>query len=283
MQPLKMVIPKGRIYNKVTQLLEEMGIRLIGSDRSYRPKVLDSALEVKLLKSQNISPLLALGQHDIGFSGWDWVLEQKADVEDLLDLGFDPVSIVAAIPDHWQWQEVKSRPLIAVSEYKQIATQYLDQQNIEYTFIRSSGATEVFPPEDADLVIDNCSSGSTLAANHLKIVDTIMTSTTHFIANKNALEDANKKAMIDDLLLLMKAVLAGRARVLLEMNCSEEQVDHIVELLPAMRAPTVAKLYRSSAFSVKAAVKQVETKSLIPKLIQAGATDILELPIRKVL
>lgn len=280
---LKMVIPKGRMYDKVNTLLADAGIKIEGSSRSYRPNCNDPSLELKLLKSANIPPLVALGQHDIGFAGLDWVKEQGADVETILDLGFDPVSIVAAIPESWEWEKVKQRPLIAVSEYRNLCSNFLSDQGVNFTFLRSYGATEVFPPEDADVVVDNTSTGSTLAANRLKIIGTVMRSSTCFIANKAALADPIKKERIDNLALLFRSVLEGRSRILLEMNCDDNRLEELVEALPSMKSPTIAKLYRQSGFSVKAAVRKEDVKDLIPQLIQAGATDILEMPIRKVI
>ncbi len=281
---LKMVLPKGRIYTKVADLLSECGVRLQGSDRNYRPKVSGAFdLEVKMLKSQNIPTLLELGQHDIGFAGMDWVIEQSADVEPLLDLAFDPVSIVCAIPADRDWEQVKRKPVIAVSEYQKIACDYLDGIGANYTFVRAYGATEVFPPEDGDLIIDNMSTGNTLVANNLKVVDTLMTSSTYFLANKDALADPAKREQIDYLNLLFNGVIAARSRVLLEMNCGRDNLENIVNLLPAMNSPTVAPLYNDRGFSVKAAIRKSEAASLIPALIAAGASDLLETPIRKVI
>jgi len=278
---LKLVLPKGRINTKVLALLEDCGIKLVGTERNYRPKAYGFDLEVKLLKSQNIPSLVEMGQHDIGFAGEDWILERNCDVEILKSLGFDPVKIVACIPEEWDWEEVKNRPVIVASEYKNISERYLKKLGFDYQLLRSYGATEVFPPEDADMIIDNTSTGSTIIANRLKIVDTVMTSSTQFIANKNTMQDPGKRKDIEDLLTLMQSVINGRERVLLEMNCTNEQIDSIVSLLPAMRNPTVAKLYNDDGFAIKAAVKKSEIRELIPKLIQAGASDILETAIRK--
>lgn len=280
---LKMVIPKGRQNEKINRLLSDIGLKISGAARSYRPVCNDPDWELKLLKSKNIPQLVAMGQHDCGFAGLDWIEEQSADVVSLLDLGLDPVRIVVCIPEDWDWETTKQRPLIAVSEYQNLTIQYLKRQDIEHKFLLSYGATEVFPPEDADIVVDNTSTGSTLKANRLKIVDTIMESTTHFIANRAALEDPVKRDMLENTIVLLQAVLEGRKRVLLEMNCPSEQIDHLVAMLPAMKAPTVAKLYREEGFSVKAAVPRQAVSALIPKLRQAGATDILETPIFKVL
>ncbi len=280
---LKMVIPKGKLYDKVAELLSDIGLTLIGDSRNYRPTLFGCDIEVKLLKSQNIPEMVALGQHDIGFAGMDWIVEQQAEVEVLQDLGFNPVSLVACIPEDWQWDQVKQRQILVASEYKKIAANYLDSLGVKYKLFRAYGATEVFPPEDADMIIDNTSTGSTIRANRLKIVGTAMQSSTQLIANKQVLKDPGKKKQIDDLLLLMRGVMNGRQRVLLEMNCSKDNIDTIVSLLPAMRSPTVSQLYNADGFAIKAAIERKLTKELLPKLIMAGATDILETPIRKVL
>lgn len=278
---LKLVLPKGRISTKVLKLLSDCGIELIGDDRNYRPKAYGFDLEVKLLKSQNIPSMVEIGQHDIGFAGIDWIQERRCNVEILKNLGYDPVRIVACIPEDWDWEEMKKRKLVVASEYKNIAADYLDKLGLDYQLLRSYGATEVFPPEDADMIIDNTSTGTTILANRLKIVDTVMESSTQFIANSNTMKDPGKKRDIDDLLTLMQAVINGRDRVLLEMNCVNDAIETIVELLPSMRYPTVSSLYQDKGFAVKAAVQKSQIRDLIPKLIAAGATDILEMPIRK--
>jgi ATP phosphoribosyltransferase len=280
---LKLVIPKGRMYDKVNALMGDAGIHIQGASRNYRPKSNIQDLEIKLLKSQNIPPLVALGQHDCGFAGLDWVKEQSADVTEILDLGFDPVRIVASIPEDWDWEDVcRKKGLIAVSEYRHLTTRWLESQDVDFQFLRSYGATEVFPPEDADLVVDNTATGSTLVANRLKVVGVIMESSTRFIANNQAMQDPAKREQIESMALLFRSVLEGRGRVLLEMNCTEDLLETIVDILPAMKSPTVSKLYKQDGYSVRAAVPKADTKELIPILIRAGATDILELPIRKV-
>ena len=278
---IKMAIPKGKLQIEIVKLLEEIGLSFKSNERNYRPVCSDPTFEIKLLKSQNIPKLVELQQHDIGFAGLDWIAEQQAEVEILKSLGFNPVEIVACIPDHWNYEDLKKRKIIVATEYKTLSDQFLSKNGFDYQLIRSYGATEVFPPEDADMIIDNTSTGTTILANHLKIVDTVYTSNTQFFANQACLQDVEKKAVIDDMLVLMNGVLNGRKRVLLEMNCDESNIAKIVKLLPAMRSPTVSKLYQSSYFAVRAAVKKSEVKALIPQLIKAGAIDILEIPIRK--
>ncbi len=278
---IKMAIPKGKLQVEIVKLLEEVGLSFKSNERNYRPVCSDKRFEIKLLKSQNIPKLVELEQHDIGFAGLDWIAEQKAEVKVLKSLGFNPVEIVACIPDDWDYEDLKKRKIIVATEYKTLSDKFLSENGFDYQLIRSYGATEVFPPEDADMIIDNTSTGTTILANHLKIVDTVYTSNTQFFANQACLDDPEKKAIIDDMLVLMNGVLNGRKRVLLEMNCDEANIEKVVALLPAMRAPTVAKLYNSKDYAVRAAVKKNEVKSLIPQLIKAGAIDILEIPIRK--
>ncbi len=280
---LKMVIPKGRMYKRINGLMDDAGIRIRGGERDYRPSTNVDGLVVKLLKSANVPPLVPLGQHDCGFAGHDWVVEQEADVVEVLDLGFDPVRIVACIPESWDWEEVKQRKIIAVSEYRNICSGFLRDEGMDFTFLRSYGATEVFPPEDADVVVDNTSTGSTLKAKRLKIVKVIMTSSTRFIANKAAMDDPVKREMIDNMAVLFNGILQGRRRVLLEMNCPANRLEALVDMLPCMESPTVAQLYSKSSFAVKAAVDKDLVKDLIPKLREIGATDILEMAIRKVI
>jgi ATP phosphoribosyltransferase len=278
---LKLVLPKGRINTKVLKLLSDCGIELVGGDRDYRPQAYGFDFEVKLLKSQNIPSMVELGQHDIGFAGIDWIKERGCEIEVLKNLEYDPVKIVACIPEDWDWQEMQKRKLIVASEYKNISVEYLNRLGLDYQLLRSYGATEVFPPEDADMIIDNTSTGSTIRANRLKIVDTVMTSSTQFIANVDVMKDTGKRRDIEDLLTLMQAVINGRDKVLLEMNCANDAIESIVKLLPCMRYPTVSPLYQDKGFAIKAAVKKSQIRALIPNLIAAGATDILETAIRK--
>jgi len=280
---LNIVIPKGRMMAQVQELLAETGLQLLGGDRDYRPRASDERLAVKLLKSQNIPVLIAMGQHDCGFAGEDWIQEQQADVVKVLDLGLDPVEIVACIPESWELEDLRRRSIIAVSEYRNLTTRFLQEQGFRFTFLQSYGATEVFPPEDADLIVDNSATGSTIQANRLKIVARLMKSSTQFIAHRKALANPATARMIEDMALLFQAVLQARKRVLLEMNCGEGDLRQVVAMLPAMKSPTICKLFEQEAYSVKAAVPRDAVRSLIPRLREAGASDILETPIRKVI
>src|SRR5688572_31330170 len=170
---LRLALPKGRITDGVLTLLGAAGLPVRSNGRSYRPQVADAGIEAKYLKPQNIPRLIEIGAHDCGFSGHDWVVESGADVVQVLDTGLDPVTLVAAAPETAAAGTVApaGRPLIVASEYETITRRYLDGLGKPYLFIRTFGATEVFPPEDADMILDLVATGTTLRENHLVVVD----------------------------------------------------------------------------------------------------------------
>jgi len=283
MEKLRLVVPKGRIMAGVVELLAAAGVRLLGDDRQYKPVVSDPELEIKVMKPQNIPRLVELGSHDAGFTGRDWILETGADVVERMDLGLDPVRVVAAIPADVDWEQLKTRRLVVATEYEQLATDWLTSQGLSYVLIRTFGATEVFPPDDADLIVDNVSTGQTLAVHGLKPVATLLSSATCFVANRAALADPWKQTRIARLELLFQAVLNGRSRVMLEMNVPESVFPGVLAILPSMRAPTVAPLHGEDGYAVKAAVPREAAPGLVVRLKELGARDILEYELKKVM
>ena len=143
---LRVVVPKGRIFEKTGRLLHEAGIRFQLDERAYRPDVDDPEIEIKVMKPQNVPRLLELGSHDVGFTGHDWIVETGSSVEELVDLAFDPVRIVAAVPESTDPATLRGRRVVVASEYETITRQYLDRQGLDYVFVRTYGATESFPP-----------------------------------------------------------------------------------------------------------------------------------------
>lgn len=280
---LSMVIPKGRIFDNVISLLREAGVDIRPNARHYVPYVGNPDIQAKIMKPQNIPQLIELGSHDVGFTGYDWIVESGAKVVELIDLGLDPVTIVAAIPTDSDLSFLRGRKIIVASEYQQISTNFLQREGFDFVLIRTYGASEAFPPQDADMIIDNRSTGQTLREHNLKAIAEIMTSSTRFIANPRALEDEWKKEKIDSWAMLFKAVLNARKRVMLEMNVPSEKLEAVVKFLPCMRAPTVAPLFGDQGYAVKVAVPREDVAQLIPKLKWLGATDILEYSLRKVI
>jgi len=282
MDKLRILIPKGRIFDNVSKLFAEAGFPIGLADRTYRPSLPADWLDVKIMKPQNVGELLELGSHDAGFTGLDWIRESSADVEEIMDLGFDRVRIVAAIPSGCDENELKKKKIVAATEYINLAGKWLNSGSWNYRLLRTYGATEVFPPDDADMIIDNTSSGQTLKDNGLKIIAELLKSSTRFVVSKSAMADPKKRERIEELAMLFKSVLDGRERVMLEMNVPKAKFAEIVTGLPSMRSPTVAPLYGDEGYAVKIAVKKSEVPDLVPRLKKAGATDIVEYDLRKV-
>ena len=184
MTPINLALPKGRMAEGVLQLMEEAGLKVQPNGRNYRPLCGDPRFELKLLKPQDIVRMVELGRHDLAFAGHDWVVELGASVEELLDTGLDSVRIVAAAPAAFVASgELKKRPIVVASEYERITKDWLSREGYEAVFVQSHGATEVFPPEDADLIVDNTATGRTLGENGLVEIATLMASSTRVIAN----------------------------------------------------------------------------------------------------
>jgi ATP phosphoribosyltransferase len=279
---LRILIPKGRIFDKVAGLFRDAGFPLSQNDRGYRPFIGADWLQGKIMKPQNVGELLELGSHDAGFTGLDWIQESKAEVTEMLDLGFDRVRIVAAVPADRDEQNLREKRLTVATEYPGLAEAWLSRSDYRYRILRTYGATEVFPPDDADMIIDNTASGQTLKDNGLRIIGTLLESSTRFVAGPAALKDPAKRGRIEELVLLFKAVLAGRDRVMLEMNVSKSRFSELISAqLPSMRSPTIAALHNESGYAVKIAVKKTEVPALIPQLQKLGAADIVEYDLRK--
>ena len=278
---LRLLIPKGRIFDGVARLLADSGFPVALADRTYRPLMDAGWLDAKIMKPQSVGELLELGSHDAGFTGIDWIRESGANVREVLDLGFDRVRIVAAVPAALGEAGLRSKTIVVASEYVNIARAWLDAGSYKYRILRTYGATEVFPPDDADMIVDNTSSGQTLRDNGLEIIDTLLESSTRFVASPQAMEDRRKRERIEELAMLFRAVLDGRERVMLEMNIPKDRFENMIRELPAMRSPTVSPLFGDGGFAVKIAVKKREVPALIPTLKKFGALDIVEYDLRK--
>jgi len=272
---IHLAVPKGRMEPGVFNLLSAAGIELHVGQRGYRPVLSEPGFEVKLLKPQNIVEMLGAGTRDIGFAGADWVAEKQADLVELLDTGLDPVRIVAAAPETLLLDgRLPRRHLVVASEYERLTGDWIADLGLDASFVRSYGATEVFPPEDADVIVDNTATGETLSANGLAIVDELMPSSTRLYASPGAMADPGKKSAIDGLVLSLRSVIEARNRVMLELNVSLQDLDVVIDALPGMREPTVAMLHGGAGMAVKAAVPRSDLPRLIPRLKQLGATDI---------
>ncbi len=289
MEKLKILLAKGRIYESVYALLNDVGISIHLPDRTYFPTTNQEDLAFQVVKPQITSALLAQNKADVGFSGKDWVYENgvEDEVVEIMDLGFDPVRIVAAIPEFQDYDTLLKGKVTIATEYQALTRKYIESKKIDGTIFRTWGTSEGFVQgtEDsmAQILIDNTSTGSSLKANRLKIVDTLMESSTRMYASKEAMKDPAKKQKIMELKMLFEAVLAARSRVMLEMNVSKANFDALIKGIPSMKSPTVSPLFGDDGYAVKIAVKKSEVPTLLPKLQSLGATDILEYALRKVM
>jgi ATP phosphoribosyltransferase len=274
--PIRIALPKGRMYQGVVDLLAQAGIHVRAGAREYRPTLSLPGYEVKLLKPHNIVEMLQLGSRDVGFAGADWAAELEVDVVELLDTGLDPVRLVAAAPrDLLVDGKLPTRSLVFASEYERLTRNWIARRGQDDIFVRSYGATEVFPPEDADCIVDNTATGSTLKANGLHIVDELMCSSTRVFANPRAMDDPDRRSRIEDLMLVLRSVLEARRRVLVEINVSAADLEGLIEVLPCMREPTISPLHGQAGYAVKAAVRREQLPALIPLLKARGGTDVL--------
>lgn len=273
---IRFAIPKGRMYDGVVRLLGEAGIHVSSSSRNYRPRISLDAFEVKVLKPRAIVEMLDSGARDLGFAGADWVREHQANVVELLDTGLDPVRLVAAAPESLlESDQLPSRPLVVASEYEALARDWIERRGLDAELLVSYGATEVLPPEDADCIIDNTATGSTLAANDLRIIDELMTSSTRLYASRSAMACDVRSEAINEFVLLVRSVLEARSRVMIEINVTAAAMEGVIEVLPCMREPTVAPLRGDAGYAVKAAVPRDQLARVIPLVRSRGGTDVV--------
>ena len=270
-----LALPKGRMEEGVLRLLADAGIRVTFGRRGYRPSLSLDGFETKTLKPQNIVEMLHLGSRDVGFAGADWVMELSAELVELLDTELDPVRLVAAASPEFAENGLARSPFVVASEYERLTRAWLERRGLEATFVHSYGATEVFPPEDADCIVDNMATGETLQANGLVVVDELMRSSTRLYAHPRALEDPSKRERIETLVLLLRSVLDARRRVMLEVNVAADRLEAVVEVLPCMREPTMAPLHGDQGFALKAAVPRADLPRVIPEIKARGGTDIV--------
>jgi ATP phosphoribosyltransferase len=274
---LRLALPKGRMQEGVLRLLSDAGLPIHVDERSYRPRTAFDGIDAKLLKPQNILHMLAAGLRDLGFAGRDWAAELEVDVEEILDTGLNPVQIVAATSPCLliDGELPRDRRLVLASEYEGLARSWAARRGLQVDFVRSYGATEAFPPDDADVIVDNTATGSTLRAHGLLVVDEVMQSSTRLYASREAVRDPARARAIEDFALLVRSALDARARVMLELNCPPESLEPLVRALPSMRTPTVSPLHGGRGFAIKAAVPRQDLARLVPSLKALGATDLV--------
>jgi ATP phosphoribosyltransferase len=288
---LRLVVPKGSLERATFELFEDADLRIErGSSREYWGSIADPRIvSVAILRPQEIPTYVQEGFFDIGVTGEDWVAETGADVVPVTPLEYSkqtdsPVKIVLAVPrDSGIESPEQIKPDSRIStEFPNLTRAYFERLGIPVKVFLSYGATEAKVPEIVDAIVDLTETGSTLNRHGMAIIDVLLESRTQLIANKRVYEDPRRREAIDELTILLTGAIRARGRVLVKLNVKREALDRVIELLPAMRAPTVSQLADESFFAVETIVPKTQVNVLIPALKSMGAEDIVELPVTKI-
>jgi ATP phosphoribosyltransferase len=288
---LKLVLPKGSLEQQTLRLFEEADLRVRrGSDRDYHGTIDDERIErVSLLRPQEIPLYVQDGLFDLGITGQDWIAETSADVEVLTSLSYAKsgtghgTRVVLAVPaDHPATSALEMPAGSRIStEFESLTRRYFEDLGIDVHVVWSFGATEAKVPEIVDAIVDITETGSTLRAHGMKIIETLMTSEPVLVANRAAAADAAKRQAMDDVTTLLLGALRAEGRVLIKLNVAEADLAAVLEVVPAMKSPTVSKLHEGG-YAIETVVDKDQVNRLIPLLKTRGASDILELPISKI-
>ncbi len=288
---LKFVIPKGSLERATFQLLEDADLKVTrASEREYRGSINDPRIDsVAILRPQEIPTYVADGFFDIGITGEDWIAETASDVVKVAPLRYSkqtdrPIKIVLAVPEEsgiTEPQQIKPDSRIS-TELPNLTRAYFDGLGIPVRIFLSYGATEAKVPEIVDAIVDLTETGATLKRNGMVIIDTLLESHTHLIANRESWADPVKREAIDELTILLRGTVDARGRVLVKLNVGSDNLDAVLELLPAMRSPTVSHLADTGFLAVETVVPKSTINVLIPRLKSCGAEDIVEMPIAKI-
>jgi len=287
---LRIAIPKGSLEEQTIRLFKQADLEVKKGKRDYNPIISDPRINsVKILRPQEIPKYVEEDYFDLGISGLDWIKESDADVEVIADLpysktGSGNVQLVVAVPESSDIKDVKDiKPDSRVTtEYPNLTKQYFEELGIPIEMHYSYGASEAKVPELMDVLIDLTETGATLRKNRLRIVGTIIESSTKLLANKDSWKDGEKRKAMEEIRTLLLGVIEARGKVLLPMNAPEAKIDDVVNALPAMKKPTVSKLYGMEYYAIETVVEKKDVNVLIPKLKEKGAEDILEMRIDKI-
>ena len=286
---LKIALPKGSLQESTFALLKKAGFQFVVSSRSYYPVGDDAELDPMLIRAQEVARYVEEGIFDAGLTGKDWILENRADVVELMDLCYSKRSMR---PCRWVLAVPEASPIQTVEDLqgKRIATEvvkltqdFLSAHGVEAEIEFSWGATEAKTPDLVDAIVEITETGSSLRANKLRIVTEVLTTTPRLIANKASYEDDWKRQKLEGLALLLKGAIEAEGLVGLKMNCPENELDVIVGVLPAMKKPTISHLTEKNWVALETILKESEVRTIIPALKRAGAQDIIEYALNKVI
>ncbi len=289
MNKLKLGLPAGSLQNTTLEIFRKAGFNIQLGERSYYPYIDDEEIECVLMRAQEIPRYVEDQVLDVGLTGKDWINETAADVKELTDLnyskrGLRPVRLVLAVPNDSEINGVEDL------EGKRIATElvestrrYLKEKGVNASVSFSWGATEVKPPLLADAIAELTETGRSLKANQLRIIETILVSTPRIIMNRTSYGDPWKRKKVDRMVTLLKGALLAEQKVMLKMNVHSSNLDRVIELLPALRKPTISNLIADEWVAVESVVEEKKVRTLICELQEAGAEGILEFPMNKII
>jgi len=287
-QILKLGIPTGSLQKATIELFGKAGFHIADSERSYLPRIDDEQIQLTMLRAQEMGRYVADGVLDAGITGYDWIIENNCDVVDVSELAYskatnNPARWVLAVPDESQVKRVKDLAGgIVATELVNVTKKFFADKDINVKVEFSWGATEV-KARLVDAIVELTETGSSLRANDLRIIDTVITSTTRFIANKQIWDDKFKRQKIENISILLNAAIEARSKVGLKMNIKKDRLDSILKILPAEKSPTVSSLADPTYVAIEVIIDDKIERSLVPALKRTGATGIITYPLNKVI
>ncbi len=285
---LKLGIPTGSLQKSTVELFSKAGFNIADSERSYLPRIDDDQIRLILLRAQEMSRYVEDGVLDAGITGYDWIMENGSDVIEICELAYSkatskPARWVLAVPDESRIKNVEDLDDgIVATELVNVTKRYFEDKNVNVKVEFSWGATEV-KARLVDAIVELTETGSSLQANNLRIIDTVISSTTRFIANKQAWSDKFKREKIENISILLNAAIEARSKVGLKMNIRNRDLDSILKILPAEKSPTISSLADSDYIAIEVIIEGRIERSLVPALKRAGASGIITYPLNKVI
>jgi ATP phosphoribosyltransferase len=285
---LKLGIPVGSLQKATVELFSKAGFHIADSERSYSPSIDDEQIQPIMLRAQEMSRYVEDGVLDVGITGYDWIMENGSDVVQVAELAYSkttsrPAKWVLAVPNESQvTKPADLKGCIIATELVSVTEKYFADKNIDVKVEFSWGATEV-KARLVDAIVELTETGSSLRANNLRIIDTVIESTTRFIANKQAWQNKFKREKIENIAILLNAAIDARSKVGLKMNVQKSDLDSILKILPAEKSPTISSLADSDYVAIEVVIEDKVERTLVPALKRAGASGIITYPLNKVL
>ena len=286
---LRLGIPAGSLQEATAQLFRQAGYQITFRSRSYYPEIDDPEIECILIRAQEIARYVQDGVMDAGLTGYDWIVENRAKVVEVAELVFSkvsrrPASWVLAVPNDSPIQAARDlEGKHIATEAVNLTTDYLKSHGVTAHIEFSWGATEVKPPKLADAIVEITETGSSLRANNLRIVDTILESTPRFIANESSWADPWKRKKVEDIVLMLQGAMAAEGKVGLMMNVPQDRLGKVIEILPALQKPTISSLSADGWAAVNTVIEEIVVRDIIPQLKEAGAHGIVEYQLSKII